>query len=536
MKRLQAPLISTLLVSTYPRSFFLSKKSLTGTTAILIYLALADFIAHMAFAGNYGYFRDELYYIVSGTQHLSLGYVDFPPFIAYIAVFLNVISKDSLVSIHIVPALAEAFLIFVAGMIARELGGGWKAQILAAIATLVTLVFLATGSLFTPDALDQLWWSLLAYMIIRIVKRGESKLWILAGLIVGIGLLTKLSIFFFVVALFLSFLLFPSTRKLLNSKWIAAGALVSFALISPVIYWNATNSWPMIDFYLHFQGYSGGGGPINFLLNQLLSINPLNIPLLIAGLYFFLRSSFGRPFRALGLSFIILYIFMTLIDAKPYYLLPIYPMIFAAGALYIEKSSLSKIGISRWFGSRPYIACLVVSAILFAPLLMPILPPAAYVNSYGALSGLGNSGAGQQNGGPMPQYLGDRFGWDSMVSIVAEAYNNLPSQYKEEACIFTSNYGEASAINFLGADYGLPKAISGHNNYYIWGPGSCNGQVILTIGLSLSDDLKSYHNVTQVSTITCTYCMNNENDLPLYLCTNPIAPPTLLWPEVKHYN
>jgi 4-amino-4-deoxy-L-arabinose transferase-like glycosyltransferase len=289
--------------------------------------------------------------------------VDFPPFIAYIAAFLNITSKDSLVSIHVVPALAEAFLVVVAGMIARELGGGRKAQILAAIATLVTLVFLATGSLFTPDALDQLWWSLLAYIIIRIVKRGESKLWMLAGLIVGFGLLTKLSMFFFVVALFVSLLIFPSSREFLKSKWIAAGALISLALISPVIYWNATNSWPMIDFYLHFQGYSGGVGPINFLLNQFLSINPLNIPLLNAGLYFFIRSNFGRLFRALGLSYIILYIFITLIDAKPYYLLPIYPMIFAAGALHIEKSSLSKIGISRWFGSRPYIVCLVVSAI-----------------------------------------------------------------------------------------------------------------------------------------------------------------------------
>lgn len=239
----------------------------------------------MMFAGNDGYFRDELYYIVSGTQHLSLGYVDFPPMIAYIAVFLNVISKDSLVSIHIVPALADAFLVFIAGMIARELGGGKKAQVLAAISTLVTLVFLATDSLFTPDALDQLWWSLLAYIIIRIVKRGESKLWLLAGVVVGIGLLTKLSIFFFVVGLLLSFLIFPSTRKYLRSKWIALGALISFALISPVVYWNAANNWPMVDFYLHFQGYSGGGAPVNFLLNQLLSINPRNIPLLIAGLY-----------------------------------------------------------------------------------------------------------------------------------------------------------------------------------------------------------------------------------------------------------
>ena len=120
-------------------SEFFTKRCVTSTKALLAYLALADFTVHMLFAGNYGYFRDELYYVVAGTQHLSLGYVDFPPFIAYIAAFLNVISKDSLISIHVVPALVEALLVFVAGMMARELGGGRKAQLLAAASTLLTL-------------------------------------------------------------------------------------------------------------------------------------------------------------------------------------------------------------------------------------------------------------------------------------------------------------------------------------------------------------------------------------------------------------
>ena len=174
----------------------------------------------MIFATNYGYFRDELYYIVSGTQHLSLGYVDFPPFIAYVAAFLNSISKDSLLSIHVVPALNEAILVFVAGMMARELGGGRKAQIVAAISTLVSFGLLAFGSLFTPDSFDSLWWSLLAYLLIRIIKRKETRSWVLAGLVVGIGLLTKLTISFFVMALLVSFLVIPSERGYLRSKWI----------------------------------------------------------------------------------------------------------------------------------------------------------------------------------------------------------------------------------------------------------------------------------------------------------------------------
>ena len=164
----------------------------------------------MVFATNYGYFRDELYYIVSGTQHLSLGYVDFPPMKAYITAILFPITKDSLFSIHFVSALVEAMLVFEAAMITKELGGGRRAQLIASISTLCTLTFLADGSEFSPNAFDQLWWALLSYLIIRTIMRKQPKLWILVGLVAGIGLMTKLTIFFFVAALVISFIAFTS--------------------------------------------------------------------------------------------------------------------------------------------------------------------------------------------------------------------------------------------------------------------------------------------------------------------------------------
>jgi hypothetical protein len=518
-----------------------SKRSLTSTTALLCYLALADFIVHMLFAGNYGYFRDELYYIVSGTEHLSLGYVDFPPMVAYIAALVNVLSKDSLISIQVVPALAEALLVFVAGMIARELGGGRKAQLLAAISTLVTFDMLAMGSVFTPDSLDQLWWAILAYLVIRIIRRKEPQLWILAGLVVGLGLLTKLTMFFFVGALIISFLLIPSSRKYLQSKWILVGGVLALAFILPMTYWNFTNGWPMVNFYLEFKGYAGGGGPLNFFTSQLGSLNFFNIPILIFGLYFYLRSKDGVELRAFGLSYILLYIFMTVIDTKPYYLFAVYPMLFAGGALLIEKSSISRKGIYRWFGSRPYVACLVIVAILFAPLLMPILPPASFVSAYGKFTASANRASGSnsavENGGPLPQYLGDRFGWNTMVSTLVQAYGSLPAGQRSQACIFTGNYGEASAVNFLGKGLGLPEAISGHNSYYVWGPDSCTGQVIITVGIPLVDAQKLYSNVTLLTTINCEYCMNVENNLPIYLCTSPnFSSIQTIWPLVRHYD
>lgn len=525
-----------------------------STTALLIYLGIADFGIHMLFAGNYGYFRDELYYIVSGTQHLSLGYVDFPPLIAWIAALVGVISQDSLFSIHVVPALAESILVVVAGLIARELGGGRKAQLLAAISTLLTLVFLADGSLFTPDSLDQLWWSCLAYLVIRTVRRKEPKTWLFAGIVVGVGMLTKADMAFFIGAILVSFLAVPSGRKYLRTKWVAAGAALALAFVLPMLYWNLVHGWPMLHFYLEFRGDVSGGGPISFLVNQIEEITFLNLPIFIIGLYFYLRSDLGRELRALGLSYVILYIGMTLANAKPYYLLPVYPMLFAAGAILIERSSVSKRGISRWFGSRPYIAALAILAILFAPLVMPILPPSTLIATYGASTlSSSNSGAASAETGPLPQELGDRLGWNTMVATLAHVYANLSSSEKGQACIFTTDYGQASAINLLGKSLGLPDAISGHNSYYIWGPGSCTGQVLITVGPSLSyfngsfADFqrnyvnatlrKGFANVTFMAMITCDDCMNNENYVPVYLCTNPnFTSIASIWPGVRHYD
>lgn len=530
-----------------------SKGSLSSTSALLVYLGIADFAAHMLFAVNYGYFRDELYYIVSGTQHLSLGYVDFPPLIAWIAALLGAISQDSLVSIHVVPALAESALVVLAGLIARELGGGRRAQLLAAVSTLLTLVYLADGSLFTPDSLDQLWWSSLAYLVIRVIRRSESKAWLYAGIVIGIGILTKATMIFFVGALLVSFLAIPSARKRLRSKWFAAGALVAVAFTLPILYWNLVNGWPMVQFYLEFRGDVSGGGPIGFLSNQVTEITFLNIPILLAGLYFYLRSGEGRELRALGLAYVILYVAMTLANVKPYYLLPIYPMLFAAGAIVIEKSSISKKGLSRWFGSRPYVAALAILAILLVPLTMPILPPSTLQSTYGASTLSSSNGVASGETGPLPQTLGDRLGWNTMVATLAQVYGNLSSSERSQACIFTTDYGQASAVNFLGKGLGLPEAISGHNNYYIWGPGACTGQVLITVGPSLTyfngsfvDFQKNYVNaslrkgfadVTYITTIKCDNCMDNENNVPVYLCTNPtFTSIASMWSGVRHYD
>ncbi len=506
------------------------RQTWTSGPAIVGYLALFDFIIHMLVAGNYGYFRDELYYIESG-RHLAFGYVDFPFLIAWLGALMNLIAGDALVAIHIIPALAGASLAFITGMMARELGGGRLAQALAALGTLVTLVFLATASIFSMDILDALWWSLAAFVVIRLIKRQQPQLWLLFGLVAGIGLTTKLTMLFFGFALVVGLLATPM-RSTFRERWIWLGGAIAFLFLLPYVIWNVVNGWPTLEFWHNYGGLSGGG-PIGFLGSQIFAVNPFNIPLIVAGLLFYFRDPRGKSYRVLGWAWVALYVLFTLINAKSYFLAPAYPMIYAGGALGIEQLARRA---NRGWAAPATMAAMALSGAFFAPLAMPLLPPASFVSHYGFLTGAGNGSAGQQNAGQFPQYLGDRFGWNTMTATIAHVYDGLPPAQRAQACIFTSNYGEASALILLGAKDHLPPVISGHNNFYLWGPGTCGGAVIITVGQSQSDDLQSYASVTQVATITCSYCMASEDDLPVYLCTHPKFSVRDLWRQVKHFN
>jgi hypothetical protein len=507
----------------------LSRESLTSDTALLIYLALVDVMVHLLVAGNYGYFRDELYYMADG-RHLAFGYVDQPPLIGWLAALVHVTLGDSLVALHILPAFAAGGVVFVCGLMARELGGGRYALLLAALAAMVAVVFMATGSIFSMDVLDELLWALGAYVVIRIVRRNEPQLWLAFGLVAGVGLLNKLTILFFALGIVVGLLLTPA-RAAFRSRWIWLGGAVALVLGLPFALWNVVNGFPTIQFYRDYQGL--GGDPIGFLANQIITMNPLTLPLSVAGLFFYFRVPAGKPYRMLGWAFVFLYVLLTLIHAKPYFLSPAYPMLFAGGALVVERA----VQQARWRWVTPvYVPALALSGLLLAPLAMPVLPPAAFVAHYGFLSGTGNAGAGQRGVAAFPQYLGDRFGWDTMAKTVASVYQALPASERAQACVFTDNYGEASALQLYSARYHLPPVISGHNNYYLWGPGSCTGQVVITVGLTQGDNLQSFDSVVLATTNTCAYCMPDESGAPIYVCTHPKGSVHAVWQRVKHYN
>ncbi|HEX3722834.1 MAG TPA: glycosyltransferase family 39 protein, partial [Nitrolancea sp.] len=243
---------------------------LVSGMALPVLIAVIDFVIHMAFSDNYGYFRDEFYYIAAG-HHLAFGYVDFPPMIAVLAAAMNVVAGDNLIAIHVIPALVVSMLVVVAGLQARELGGGRFAQFLSALGTAVIVVFMATGSIFSMDILDALLWSLVALVLMRLLRTGDQRLWLLIGLIAGIGLTTKVTMLFFGFALAAGLALSPS-RSSFRSRWLYLGGLIALVFLLPYLIWNAIHGWPTIEFWQNYGG--SGGGPLGFLGNQILSTNP----------------------------------------------------------------------------------------------------------------------------------------------------------------------------------------------------------------------------------------------------------------------
>ncbi len=494
---------------------------ITRATRLLIALAGVSFIAHMLVANSYGYFRDELYYIADG-HHLQLGYVDQPLLMGWLAALVRITTGDSLIAIHVIPALACALIIVLTGLMARELGGGRVAQFVAGVAAMFTLDFMATGSLFSMDVLDQLWWTLISFIVARLLHRDAPRLWLLVGLVDAFALLTKLTVLFFGLALVLALLITPE-RRYLRTPWLWVAGGIAFLGLLPYLIWNAANGWPTVDFWRHYPGI--GTSPVEFLFAEFGQMNPVTVPLAAAGLVFYFRApgtlegrEAGARYRLLGWTFVLVYLVLTLLRTKPYFLAPAYPIAFAAGAVAFERWTLRP--RLAWF-KPAYIALIAIAGILLAPDIMPILPPAAAVRTYGHLE----------------QVLADRLGWDTLTQTVEQVYADLPPAERAQACVLAANYGEASALTQLAAPGRLPPVISGHNNYYLWGPGACTGQVLIAVGYPPADLQPAYAVVTLAATERCPYCVSFEQNVPIVVGTGPKFSNILQqWAAVKHYD
>ncbi|MGC2615219.1 MAG: glycosyltransferase family 39 protein [Terracidiphilus sp.] len=493
--------------------------------------AVAKLLIHLYANRYYGYFTDELYYLAC-ARHLAWGYVDQPPLIAVVARLEMLLWGDSLSAIRFFPALAGVGKVVLTGLLARELGGGRFAQGLAALSVLFAPGFLGMDNLLSMNAFEPLFWLGCAYLVIRIVRTGNEKLWLWFGLLSGLGLLNKHSMLIFGFGI-VTGLILTRERVCFRSRWIWLGMALALLIFLPNLIWNIQNHFPFLELQANIRrdGRNIQPGPLALFSQEILAMLPLTLPIWLGGLWFLFFTEKGKPFRVLGWACVATFTVILVLNPRVYYLWPAFPILFAGGSVlwesWLERPTL------RWV-KFAYPALMILLGVALAPMLLPVLPPDIYIRYATALH-VQPPAIEKWKLGPLPQVYASQFGWEEMVATVAEVYNGLPPDVRPKTAIFAQNFGQAGAIDLFGPKYGLPKAISGHQNYFLWGPRDYTGESVIVMQ-GRQDQLEQvYASVEWRAHVSHPYSMPREH-FDVYYCRGLKGSLKQMWPTVKNWH
>lgn len=482
--------------------------------------------------GRYGYFRDELYYLAA-SDHLAFGYVDFAPLIAWVAHASRLLFGDSLHAIRLMPALAFGGEVVLTGALARELGGRRWAVLMACVSVLLCPVVLANGARLAMNPLEPLFWMGSVYLLLVAISRDRPKLLLWCGVLLGLGMENKHSTVFFLGALLVG-LLATSERRLIATRWFWMAAAIAFTIALPNAVWQVVHHFPTLEDLRNVKAMHKNVElpPLPFLVQQVMMLLPASALVWIAGLGFLLFHRDAKRYRFLAVTYLAFLAMMMALKGKDYYLAPIYPMLYAAGGVLWEKWTEARSRL-RWL--RVAIPAVVAAmGMVVAPLVLPILPPeriAPYMERLGIKLARTENGMSSR----LPQHFADEFGWPEMVEAVAGVYNSLPPEERAKTAILAGNYGEAGAIDFFGGRYGLPKAISAHQNYYFWGPRQYTGESVILLEWSRAKAERWCRTVDRGPAIAPYYGMGWEY-YDVLTCHGLKKPLSEAWPEFKFWN
>ena len=486
-----------------------------------------------SFIKDYGYFIDEFYYIACAYRP-SMGYVDHPPLTPLILTVFQSVFGNSLIAIRLLPAIAESASVFFIGILTKEIGGRRFAQCLAAVTLAATPVIVTFGGFYSMNAFEPLLAIILLIFTVKMVKKNNTKNWIILGIIMGLGLMNKHTFAVFIAAEIFA-LIISGKWKLVVNKWFAAGSLIALIIFLPNIIWQIMNNYPSLEFYRNISSYKNVyTPPFAFFLNQFMDMSPLTFPIWIAGIIFLLFSKRTRDFRFLSFLFIILFLFMMLSgSSRPDRLAFAYPAVFTGGAFFFENFILRY--NLRWLKGI-LILLLYAGLILALPIMLPYF---SYEQVYTYTKFLGfNTELETGNKPLLPQILADRIGWEEKFNLVLKAYNSLSENEKKETIIAAGNYGQAGAIELWGKKYDLPQVICGHNNYYLWSKDKLNGSIVLQI--TKPEDINRlkelFKDVEQFpGKFTNPYVTSHENNLVVFVCREPKIPYSEMLEKAKFY-
>ena len=500
---------------------------------LALHLASTLWSSHL----GYGYFRDEFYYLLCG-RHLAWGYVDHGPLVAIQARLTECLFGTSILGIRMLSALAGALAILLTGIFTWCLGARRQAQTLAMLGLLVAPEYLGIDSFLSMNSVEPLFWMLCTLALIRILQGSSPQRWWLTfSLSAGLGLLNKPSMAFFLLSLLLGLLLTPQ-RQILATRWAATAVALLLLIALPNLLWQIHNHWPTLEFLhngaLHHKNAILPLLP--FLRTQVDMMHPLNVLLWVTGLVSLLRARSIPHMRWIALTYLIFFALMFKLHAKDYYLAPIYPVLFSAGAIAWEHRFTLKFTHLNSLAIPTYSALLVLTGILLLPMSLPVLGPATWLQYTSALH-LRSSKTENQDLGPLPQFYADRFGWNQYLSLVDRAYNTLSPVDRSRVLLYADNYGEAGAIDFLGAraHLHLPPVVCPHNNYWLWGTHRRSPDLVIAISGGTPEEL-----ATEYTSVTLIGPMNDPLAMPyehknVYLLRGRRPNLPLDWDDKKLY-
>jgi hypothetical protein len=487
--------------------------ALRGLLAVAAVLVAVE----LAYAGRYGYHRDELYFL-EASRHLAWGYVDQPPLTPALAALARAVFGGWLPGMRLLPALAVGALTVVGGLLARELGGGRAAQLLAAACVAGSSVVIAVGHFHGTTTYDLLGSAVVLLLLARLLRTRAGRLWPLIGLAVGVGLENKPSMAQLAGVGMVGLLADRQGRRVLATPWLLAGAAVALALWAPYLAWQAGHGWPQLDIFADLRVQDGGlGAGLAFLPLQAVMTNPLLTPVWVAGLWWLLRDRAARRWRPIAVAYLLLVAFYVVVGGKPYYAAGFYPALFAAGAVWFaSRREHGDLRLRRLLGA------VAVAAVVPLPLVLPVLPVAT-INAVRAV----NSDAAET------------YGWPTYVAQILAVRASLPPAEQARVVAVTGNYGEAGALARYGGAWGRQASFSGHNSYWFWGPPHGDGSVVIVVGYGQARDLldERFGSVTLAGRLDNRHGVDNEEQgQPVWLCRDLRGTWADTWIAWRHYD
>lgn len=468
----------------------------------------------VATADGYGFHRDELYFLAAG-QRPAFGYVDQPPMTPLVARASVALFGATPAGLRVASTLAGVLTVVAIAMVCRELGGGRVAQALAGACLAVSGFSLVVFHMVSTATFDLLGWVVVAWLVLRVLRTGDGRWWLAVGAAIGMALMNKHLVLLLVASLGVA-LLVVGPRRVLKSGWLFAGIGLALVVTSPNLVWQATHGWPQLTVASGISAQDGAENRMLFVPLQLVYLSLLFVPVWAAGLWRLWRDPHLRWARSFALAYPVLCVMVVLLGAKPYYTVPLLAVLMAAGCPPLVRwLSRGRTAVRRAVAA----AALVSTASASAVIALPLLPP----EQLGLILALNRES-------------GEQVGWPRLVEAVVEGWQRIPAEQRARAVIFTSNYGQAGAVEWYGPALGLPRPYSGHMSYADWGPPPdwADGPVLLVVQQGDAEP-SAFTGCREVRRVDNGEGVNNEEQGARILLCDRHARWAKLWPALRRY-